>query len=171
MRCETCRELLPLFAGGDLTPDVARSVRAHLDHCYYCNETLAEIRDIEDAARAVLAHPVPVSPDAGFSRLLDAILSERRTVSRRAPTGFAGYALAAAAMLLIATGASFLALNGLRAFVAPHSAQQEADARVASVVWDVRDDEAPPGSVPAFPLLAHLERIEEAQFRSPYTAQ
>ena len=83
----------------------------------------------------------------------------------------AGYALAAAAMLLIGTGASFLVLNGLRAFVAPHSAQQEADARVASVVWDGPDDEAPPKPLPAFPLLAHLDRIEEAQFRSPYTAQ
>lgn len=171
MRCETCRELLPLYAGGDLTPDAARAVRTHLDHCYYCNEALAEVRDLEDAARTALTHPAPVPPDVGFGRLLDEILAERRTAPRRASRGFAGHALASAAMLLIATGASFLALTGLRAFVAPGAALQEADARVASVARDVRDDEASPRSVPAFPLLAHLDRIEEAQFRSPYTAQ
>ena len=46
MTCRKVRKLIPLAAGGDLSPRRARAVRAHLDACPACR---AELEDLQTA--------------------------------------------------------------------------------------------------------------------------
>lgn len=44
MRCRKAKDLLPLYAGGDLRPRLAAGVRAHVDSCPSCWAELREYR-------------------------------------------------------------------------------------------------------------------------------
>ena len=52
MRCRKARELMPLYAGGDLRPRLAAGVRAHVDSCPSCWSEWREYRLALDRVRA-----------------------------------------------------------------------------------------------------------------------
>lgn len=63
MRCRSVRPLLPLAAGGDLTDDVLRRVRAHVADCTHCR---TEFHDVEDCL-TVLTEARELAPRRGSS--------------------------------------------------------------------------------------------------------
>ena len=56
MTCRKVRKLMPLFAGDDLRPGLARAVRAHTDGCPGCRAELegfrAALAEVKSAAKA-----------------------------------------------------------------------------------------------------------------------
>lgn len=97
MTCDDLRDLLPLHAYGDLSPDEAGTVDYHLAGCAACRTELAGYADVRQALGAT---PVPaVTIDAG--RLLaDAATRQMRRWRRLA---FTASALAAGLLALVAS--------------------------------------------------------------------
>ena len=60
MTCQRVRKLIPLAAGDDLRPRLARAVRSHADSCPGCGEELESFRAAMARIRgAAKAEPVP----------------------------------------------------------------------------------------------------------------
>lgn len=77
MNCETVRPYLPAHAGGEITPETARTVEEHLSSCAACRseaESLARVRTALASLREREVEPPPY--------VIDAVLEDVR--SRRA---------------------------------------------------------------------------------------
>lgn len=106
MNCTRMESLLPLYVAGDLRPNEAARVAAHLDQCSPCRERAAEF----EASRAWLcASATPEFDESFFAELRGSVWSEIAREPERSKPFFASLfrwkpLLAAAAMLTLAFG-------------------------------------------------------------------
>jgi len=101
MSCETLREQLDDYLDGRLAEATARTVSDHLAECGACSRRLQEARDLQAALRGMA-----VPPPSGD--LLERAMQDR---SRRDRARRQMGVLAAAASLLLAVAAGWLALD------------------------------------------------------------
>lgn len=103
--CSEMEHHLPLHAGGDLEPEVARAVSEHLAGCASCAARHAAARASREALRSGLARGIGPSPDLWAG--VRARLEESGHVARRAPvraaarTAWLGWSVAAAAAAVL----------------------------------------------------------------------
>jgi predicted anti-sigma-YlaC factor YlaD len=85
MTCRKAKDLIPLYAGGDLRPRLAARVRAHVDSCPSCRE---ESREYQTAlARVKAAAKAEGGPDwseADWRALMARVADEGRPASEAA---------------------------------------------------------------------------------------
>ena len=117
MRCSRVRDLLPLYAGGDLPERKAQAVVEHLATCAECQQ---ESDSYQDAIGALRRASAPRSSEGDWLECWQAVepsLEQQRPSGRiiRLPTSFAaGRWLRAAALLLVALGIGIVIGRGLR---------------------------------------------------------
>lgn len=102
--CREIRDLLPLWAGGDLTPDETVVLESHLGSCADCRTAAAAWRADLAALRADLAaEPCPALPVDRLSAAVDAAvpLLRRRPLLRRPAFWAAAAPLAAVLAVLL----------------------------------------------------------------------
>ena len=91
MTCRKAKELMPLYAGGDLRPRLAARVRAHVDSCPSCWEESREFRAVLARVRAAAgAEGGPEWSEADWRGLMARVAAEARSPReaagrRRAP--------------------------------------------------------------------------------------
>ena len=120
-RCDEIRELLPLWAGGDLPDAEAAAVGTHLSECAECRtEAEAWRRDLERVVRGVIDGDGPGIETARIDEAVDHALAAGRG-GQPAPTGRRGswtrvwqVAAPLAAMLAVALVWRFVELPGTR---------------------------------------------------------
>ena len=66
MSCRRMEKLIPLYVEGDLEPDRAASVRAHLEHCEQCSLLADQCRGSQGWLRSYAAP----TPDGEFFNVL-----------------------------------------------------------------------------------------------------
>jgi predicted anti-sigma-YlaC factor YlaD len=122
MRCEQAQELFSDRHDGALSPIMARELDGHLETCPACRE-LSEA--FGEAVAALRSFPV-LEPSAGLAeRVATAALSANRRLSSRMPWAarpLPRWLRAAAAVAMLATGATLLAAgpeNGYAAAAGP----------------------------------------------------
>jgi hypothetical protein len=83
MTCRKVRKLMPLFAGDDLRPGLARAVRAHIDGCPGCRAELegfrAALAEVKSAAKA---EGVPDWGDDEWKALMARVAAEEQGTGR-----------------------------------------------------------------------------------------
>jgi putative zinc finger protein len=77
MNCESIRELLPLYASGELTGEALAAVQSHIHACESCSQALSADRELDGALRTAM---LEASPDV--STVL------QRVHARMAPAGW-----------------------------------------------------------------------------------
>lgn len=109
MTCRKAKKLIPLYAGGDLRPRLARAVRAHVDTCPDCSGELGEYR--ESLSRLKAAAKAESVPDwsEGEWRALAARFKPAAAATRR-PAFLARPRWAAASVLGAFLGLAVLSL-------------------------------------------------------------
>lgn len=117
MRCSRVRDLLPLYAGGDLPERKAQALVEHLATCAECQQ---EAESYQDAVGAIRRANAQVPPEGDWLKCWEAVepsLEQPKPSGRiiRLPTSLeAGRWLRAAAMLLVALGIGIVIGRGLR---------------------------------------------------------
>jgi anti-sigma factor RsiW len=87
MTCRKVRKLMPLFAGDDLKPGLARAVRAHLDACPGCRAELEGLRAaLAEVKSAAKAEGVPAWGEGQWMALMDRVAAEAKRAGS-APVG------------------------------------------------------------------------------------
>ena len=117
MRCWHVRDLLPLYAGGDLPDRKVRAVAEHLATCAECQQEAESHQEAVAAIRRTSAQPPSEGDWLECWQAVEPTLEHQRPSGRiiRLPISFdAGRWLRAAAMLLIAMGVGILIGRGLR---------------------------------------------------------
>lgn len=113
MRCRRARKILPLLAGGDLSPNKASRLERHLSSCPACRAELGELRAsleaVKSEARADTAPAWDESNWAGLTRRIAAEPAPRRLGPRLGPLPIPSPALTA--------GVSAVALIAVLVFV------------------------------------------------------
>jgi len=83
MTCRKVRKLIPLIAGDDLRPGLARAVRAHIDGCPDCRAELEGLRaalaEVKSAARA---EGVPGWGEGEWKALMARVAEEAKETGR-----------------------------------------------------------------------------------------
>ncbi len=151
MTCDLCRELLPGYLSGDLTPAEQAAVRAHLaTGCPGCAGALAE----EQATLAMMGlslHPLD-PPSRAKDRLMERVRGSGRTTSitpaapGMIPTGSSRWlrALAATAVVALVVGTGYHILERRRIqqrLAGLHRVVQDRDARLAQLQALVTTDQ------------------------------
>ena len=125
--CETCRESIESYVGGDLSGSQARAVALHLAECDECATYHATQRDLIQSLRRVPSEVRPVRPVRIASRQRP---GSRALVRWRATAGVAaGLALLAATVLAVPAFAA--RIPGLPVSVELRQLQTERDRRAA----------------------------------------
>ena len=117
MRCSRVRDLLPLYAGGDLPERKARTLVEHLAACAECQQEAEGHQDAVGALRRASAQPPPQGDWLACWQAVEPSLEQQRPSGRiiRLPTALAaGRWLRAAAMLLFALGIGIVIGRGFR---------------------------------------------------------
>jgi Putative zinc-finger len=79
MTCRKVRKLMPLFAGDDLRPGLARAVRAHIDGCPGCRAELEVFRAaLAEVKAAAKTESVPDWGEGEWKALMARIAVEAR---------------------------------------------------------------------------------------------
>ena len=79
MTCRKVRKLIPLIAGDDLRPRLARAVRAHLDACPGCRAELEGFRAaLAEAKAAARAESVPEWGGGEWNALMARVAAEAK---------------------------------------------------------------------------------------------
>ena len=87
MTCRKVRKLMPLFAGDDLRPRLARAVRAHIDACPGCRAELEGFRAaLAEAKAAARAASVPEWGGSEWNVLMARVAAEAKGTGK-APAG------------------------------------------------------------------------------------
>jgi len=134
MTCARIRRLLPLHAGGDLTPRRAARVEAHLDACADCRRELESLRAARARVReAAAAEKVPGWSEAEWKALMVRATAAR--VERPLPTAAARprWALAAGTVGIALVVVALLVTGIFRTSPAPKVASAPAAQDVVSV--------------------------------------
>jgi hypothetical protein len=109
MTCNSARELLPLFVGGDLTAPRMDEVRAHMGQCPSC---AAELSRFEGCRELLAELNAPELPRDQVHRMWAAI-RETLPVAPRAPIRFSSWLRMAAVVLVgVAVGYTATSLAG-----------------------------------------------------------
>lgn len=98
MTCQKAKELMPLYAGGDLRPRLMTAVRAHVDSCPSCWKELAEYR--ESLSRLKVAAKDERVPDWSEDEWRALAARFRPAAATRERPGFLGRPRWAAASVL-----------------------------------------------------------------------
>lgn len=138
--CSRVSRYISRSIDGELTPDEAGELRAHLEACAGCR------RDAEAQARLrarVAALPGPEMP-AGYSQRLREAVHARIMTERPAPTGTAFRWVAAAAIVMLSAAVMFLTwrLADARARVTELTARQAAQSVPVAALPGVRPEHA-----------------------------
>ena len=105
MTCDTVDRSLDAYVDGELAPDAAAAMRAHVDACPACARRVAERRALIRLVQALPYYDLPTEVRTRVARTADRA-ARRSATMRRVVT------LAAAAVLLIATAAGLVRLRG-----------------------------------------------------------
>jgi len=114
MTCRKVRKLIPLIAGDDLRPGLARAVRAHIDACPGCRAELegfrAALAEVKSAAKA---EGLPEWGEGEWNALMARVAAEAKGTGN-VPTGAGARAFAprwaAASVLGAAIGLAVLSV-------------------------------------------------------------
>lgn len=82
-RCTQVTNNLAAYSDGELSPKEARAVRAHVQECPVCRESLFRLQEVEREMRLL----PDVSPSAGFERTFQMRLQAERARVQSAPRG------------------------------------------------------------------------------------
>ncbi len=85
MTCRKVRKLIPLIAGDDLRPRLARAVRAHIDACPGCRAELEGFRAaLAEAKAAARAESVPEWGGGEWNALMARVAAEAKGTGKSA---------------------------------------------------------------------------------------
>ncbi|MCX6568147.1 MAG: zf-HC2 domain-containing protein [Candidatus Aminicenantes bacterium] len=109
MTCRKAKELMPLYAGGDLRPGLMTAVRAHADSCPSCSKELAEYRESLSRLKAAAKDERVPDWSEGEWRALAARFRPAAAATRR-PAFLAQPRWAAASVLGVFLGLAVLTM-------------------------------------------------------------
>src|SRR5262245_46353160 len=115
MECHDVGDVADSFLGGDLSPEMDRQVRHHLETCLACREDLDARRTVRDGLRRAFQNRSELAPSPQFVAELRAKLqTAAREVPAQGGVRFHGWwALAATVLLAAAVGAAYLIRDGM----------------------------------------------------------
>ena len=158
MSCDDIRDLLPLAAGSDASPEERRAVEAHASLCGACARELDHLRESRAALASLKETPAPPS-------LWPAIRGELFPTTRRR---FAGWddVLRLAAALMLGLGIGVAAYPYMRSPAAPDPVAHAPQVRPLAQPATARDFLFAPRARPLTDQTFWLPRVEDV-FDSP----
>ena len=109
MECREVRELADSFIAGELFPGTSREILRHLDTCLTCNRDLDTRRVLRQSVRRAFQNARDLDARPEFITQLRTRLeeSDRKSTTRRAIRFRGWWAMAAAALLVLASGFAY----------------------------------------------------------------
>jgi hypothetical protein len=109
VNCSEAQEILSAYHDGQLPPEEAARVAAHVAHCSRCAEELASFKQLSDLSRRLTDPHVPMDLWNGLQSRLAATTRSRSVVGRILPARVPGGLMALAATIVVAVGMGIIA--------------------------------------------------------------
>lgn len=85
MNCKRIKNLIPLYASGDLEPDEAKIVKEHIEKCLHCNDEVSKYVELRKISKKIseFGEALPEFDGQKIMRVIKKYIEEQARLRRR----------------------------------------------------------------------------------------